>query len=269
MKYVVLICARNEEKYIASCLASVYFQTHAPEMVVVVDDGSTDETFNRAREFHERLPITILHKEDRGFSATGTALMADTYNLGLDYLSSFKWDFILILGADTSIPPNYVNFLWQSMNSKKGAVSGRYPFTSEKYAAASGRFIRREIIEELGGRLPETYAWESSIIYCSEYMGYENRSFPMPIYNLRPGGHGKRSGIGLGRGVKEIGYYWPNVIYKAFLEAYKGNIKVALEIIYGYFIHKPQTPLPEWAQFINEQQRKSFKQKFRRIIQWY
>lgn len=269
MKYVVLICARNEEKYIASCLSSIYFQTCPPEMVVVVDDGSTDETFSRAREFHERLPITILHREDRGFSALGSNLMAYTYNLGLEYLSSFKWGFILILGADTSIPPNYVDFLWQSMNSKKGAISGRYPSTIEKYAAASGRFIRREIIEELGGRLPETYAWESSVIYCSEYMGYENRSFPIPIYDLRPGSQQKRSGIGLGRGVKELGYYWPHVIYKAFLQAKKGNLKVAIEIIYGYIIHKPQTPLPDWAQYNNKKQRKAFKQKIRRTIQWY
>lgn len=269
MKYVVLICARNEEKYIASCLASVYFQTCNPEMVVVVNDGSTDDTFARAMEFHGRMQLTILNKEDRGFSAVGTSLMSDTYNLGLDCLSSLEWDYLLILGADTSIPPFYVESLIRRMTHERGAVSGRYPFTPEKYAAASGRFIRREIIEELGGRLPSTYAWESSVIYCSEYMGYENRSFPIPIYNLRPGGQGKRSGIGLGRGIKEIGYYWPNVFYKAFLEAKKGNIRMAIEIIYGYITHKPQTPLPEWAQYINEKQRKSFKQKFRRIIQWY
>ena len=73
----------------------------------------------------------------------------------------------------------------------------------------------------------------------------------------------------LGRGVKELGYYWPNVIYKVFLQAKNGNIKIALEIIYGYFIHEPQRPLPDWVQYINEKQRKSFKLKMRRIIQWY
>ena len=269
MKYVVLICARNEEKYIASCLASVYFQTYAPEMVVVIDDGSTDYTFARAMEFHGRMPLTILRQEDRGFSAIGTILMADTYNLGLDFLSRLEWDYLLILGADTSIPPFYVESLIGRMTHERGAISGRYPFTSKKYAAASGRFIRRKIIEKLGGRLPKNYAWESSVIYCSEYMGYENRSFRIPIYNLRPGGQGKRSGMGLGRGVKELGYYWPNVIYKVFLQAKNGNIKIALEIIYGYFIHEPQRPLPDWVQYINEKQRKSFKLKMRRIIQWY
>jgi len=49
-KYVVLICARNEEKYIGSCLASVCFQSLPPKLVVVVDDGSSDQTYKRARE---------------------------------------------------------------------------------------------------------------------------------------------------------------------------------------------------------------------------
>lgn len=269
MKYVVLICARNEEKYIASCLASVYFQTVSPEMVVVVDDGSNDGTINRAKEFEVRMPLMILQKPDRGFSALGSALMAEPYNLGLDFLSGVQWGFLLILGADTSIPPKYVEVLFRAITNKLGAISGRYPFTPEKYAAASGRFIRREIIDELGGRLPSTYAWESSVTHCSQYMGYENRSFPIPIYDLRPGGQKSRNGVGLGRGVKELGYYWPNVIHKAFLQAKKGNIKIAIEIIYGYIIHKPHKPLPKWAEYINEQQRKSFKQKLRSIIQWY
>jgi len=269
MKYVVLICARNEEKYIASCLASVYFQTHVPEMVVVVDDGSQDETVSRAQEFHERMPITILHKEDRGFSAVGTNLMAGTYNLGLDYLAGFEWDFLLILGADTSIPSHYVEKLFMVMTPQLGVVSGRYPGINENYAAATGRFIRREIIKELGGQLPNTHAWESSVPHCAQYMGYEKRSFPIPIYNLRPPEQRRRSHIGLGKATKELGYYWPNVIHKALLNFKKGKLIKGIEIIYGYFSHKPQNPLPDWAQHINEKQKKVFKQKIRRIIHWY
>jgi len=269
MKYVVLICARNEEKYIASCLASVYFQTYAPEMVVVVDDGSTDDTFARAMEFHGHLPLTILKKEDRGFSAVGTSLMADTYNLGLDYLSSLEWDYLLILGADTFIPPFYVETLIWRMTPKLGVVSGRYPGINENYAAATGRFIRREIIKKLGGQLPQTYAWESSVPHCAQYMGYEKRSFLIPIYNLRLPGQRRRSHVGLGKATKELGYYWPNVIHKALLNAKNGKLIMGVEIIYGYFTHNPLNPLPDWAKYINEQQRKVFKQKLRRIIQCY
>lgn len=269
MKYVVLICARNEEKYIASCLSSIYFQTYPPEMVVVVDDGSTDETAIRAKEFEERMPIMVLQKPDRGFSAVGTILMADTYNVGLDYLSSLEWDFILILGADTSIPPNYVEELNNVMTIDLGAISGRHDIVKEDYASATGRFIRREIIDKLGGRLPRTYAWESSVIHCGQYIGLERRSFPIAIYNLRPGGQGKRSNVGLGRGVKELGYYWVNVIHKALLNLKNGKPIRAIEIIYGYLIHRPEKPLPDWAKYTNESQKKAFRRKLRSIFQWF
>jgi len=269
MKYVVLICARNEEKYIASCLSSIYFQTYKPEMVVVVDDGSHDETAHIANEFSERLPLMVLRNPDRGFSAVGTNLLAEPFNLGFDYLSSLDWDYVLMIAADTYIPPNYVEKLFMSMTPQLGVVSGKYPGINENYAAATGRFSRREIIKELGDQLPQTHAWESSIPHCAEYMGYQKRSFNIPVYNLRPPGHRRRSHVGLGRAVKELGYYWPNVIHKALLKIREGKLKMAVEIIYGYLVHEPKNPLPDWAQYINEQQRKAFKIKIRRIIQWY
>jgi len=268
MTYVVLICARNEEKYIASCLSALYFQTMNPELVVVVDDGSQDETTQRAQEFSERLSLKVLRNPDRGFSAVTTYLMADPYNLGLEYLSKIEWDFLLILGADTSIPPNYVEKLYMAMTPQLGAISGRYSGIPENYAAATGRFIRRSIIKKLGDRLPRNYSWESSVTHCAEYMGYEKRSFPVPIYNLRPPGQRKRSYVGAGRAVKELGYYWPNVLNKSLIALKKGKPLMALQILYGYFTHKPQTPLPEWAQYIKERQTKAFKQKIRRIIPW-
>ena len=163
MKYVVLICARNEETYIGSCLASLFFQTIPPKMVIVVDDGSKDDTRIRTAEFSKHLPLMAIAKKDRGFSALGSPLMANTYNMGLEILEKIEWDFLLILGADTSIPPEYVEHLYYSMTPDQGVVSGRYPGVKENYAAATGRFIRREVIEKLGGRLPKTNAWEGSI----------------------------------------------------------------------------------------------------------
>lgn len=266
MEYVVLICARNEEKYIGSCLASVFFQSIRPKLVVVVDDGSSDDTAKRAREFGKHLTILVISKLDRGFTAINTPLMADTYNAGLDVLKTVKWDFLLILGADTSIPPEYVKTLCREIKSIQGVVSGRYPGVSEKYAAATGRFIRRIVFDHLGGRVPSTHAWESAWNHCAVFLGYEVQSVDVPIYNLRPPGYFKRSHTGSGRAVKEMGYRLPYVVNKGFHMSKKWGIVAALEMFYGYFTHKPQDPLPDWAQQINERQKKAFKEKIKRFI---
>ena len=266
MDYVVLICARNEEKYIGSCLASLCFQSKPPKMVIVVNDGSSDETGRRAREFKDRLPIMVLDRPDRGYSALGFGLMGESYNAGLEVYKSVEWDFLLILGADTSIPPEYVKTLYHKMMPSDGVVSGRYPGISENYAAATGRFIRRRIIDELGGLLPVSYGWESSVIHCADFMGYKRRSFPIPIYNLRPPGNTRRNRSGAGRAVKEMGYRLPNVLYKAYLMGRKFGPLTAIQVIYGYLIHKPQDPLPEWALYIQESQRQALKKRLWGLI---
>ena len=266
MDYVVLICARNEEKYIGSCLASLCFQSIPPKMVIVVDDGSSDKTAKRAKEFEKHLPLIVVSKPDRGFTALNKVLMADTYNAGLERLDEVEYDFLLILGADTAIPPKYIQTLESYMTPDHGCVSGRYPGIPKNYAAATGRLIRREVIDELGGRLPQTYAWESSLPHCAQFMGYNNESYPIPIYNLRPPGKTKRSYTGWGRGNKELGYIFPNLMHKVLSYFKRGKPFVGLQILCGYLVHKPQDPLPDWAKYISESQRKAFKKKLRELI---
>ena len=266
MEYVVLICARNEEKYIGSCLASLCFQSKPPKMVIVVDDGSSDDTGRRAREFIDRLPIMVLQRPDRGYSALGSKLMAETYNAGLEVYKTVEWDFLLILGADTSIPPEYVKTLYHKMMPSDGVISGRYPGIKENYAAATGRFIRRRIIDALGGLLPLTNAWESSILFCAKFMGYRVRSFPISIYNLRPPRQIKRSYEGRGKAFKELGYYWPYAFGSIIKNAKKNGLFSGLQVLYGYLTHKPQDPLPEWALYNYESQREALKKKVLRLI---
>lgn len=50
-KISVLICAYNYGRYLPQCLTSVMRQTRPPEEVIVVDDGSTDDTPDVARRF--------------------------------------------------------------------------------------------------------------------------------------------------------------------------------------------------------------------------
>jgi glycosyltransferase involved in cell wall biosynthesis len=65
----VLIPVRNGAKYVEACLDSVRSQTLQPSRVVVVDDGSTDETPVLLRRYAERwAKLRVLRSEPAGVS---------------------------------------------------------------------------------------------------------------------------------------------------------------------------------------------------------
>lgn len=53
----IIIRTKNEERWISSCLRSVFNQTYRNYEVILVDNGSTDQTLRRAREF----PVKLTH----------------------------------------------------------------------------------------------------------------------------------------------------------------------------------------------------------------
>lgn len=55
----VIMTVKNGEKFLESSLSSVFYQTHPPQEVVVVNDGSDDNTWDILMELHRRAPIPV------------------------------------------------------------------------------------------------------------------------------------------------------------------------------------------------------------------
>jgi glycosyltransferase involved in cell wall biosynthesis len=81
----VIIPAFNAERYLAAAIASVLAQTLPPAEIIVVDDGSTDDTAAVAR----RWPVRYQHKTHGG--------VATARNLGVE-LARGEW--LAFLDAD-------------------------------------------------------------------------------------------------------------------------------------------------------------------------
>jgi glycosyltransferase involved in cell wall biosynthesis len=81
----VIIAAFNAGRFVDQALASVAAQTRAPAAVVVADDGSQDDTVERARSWRDHLPVQVLSLErnlgpgparHQAILATDTAMLA-------------------------------------------------------------------------------------------------------------------------------------------------------------------------------------------------
>jgi len=75
MKISVVIPAYNAGATLREALDSVQAQNHAPHEVIVVDDGSTDDTADIARAYQEVLPLVLVQESNAGLGAARNAGM--------------------------------------------------------------------------------------------------------------------------------------------------------------------------------------------------
>jgi glycosyltransferase involved in cell wall biosynthesis len=85
----VVIPVFNGERYIADALSSVIHQTYAPQRIIVVNDGSTDDTEKVVLSFSSAIPIQHIKKANGGLSS---ARNAGILNSGSHYIAFLDAD---------------------------------------------------------------------------------------------------------------------------------------------------------------------------------
>ncbi len=95
----VVIPCHNYARFLTEAFESVLSQTRLPDQVVIINDGSTDETAEVADALAEGRPwVRVLHR-----SPTGGA--SSTFNLGIRSTST---DYVVVLSADDRLSPSYL-----------------------------------------------------------------------------------------------------------------------------------------------------------------
>lgn len=97
----LIIPVYNTGKFIRCCLESVLAQTYNNIEVILVDDGSTDNSLSICQEFALKdNRINIIHKQNEGVSAAR--------NVGMDAASG---SYICFADSDDVLMPDYVEYL--------------------------------------------------------------------------------------------------------------------------------------------------------------
>lgn len=100
-KVSILIPCYNVEAFLPQCLESVLGQTYQDLQVVLVDDGSEDETLSVAQGYAVKdSRIEVYHQENQGVAAARNAL-----------LSKINGEYFLFIDSDDWVEPNMVEFL--------------------------------------------------------------------------------------------------------------------------------------------------------------
>ena len=156
----------NVEKYLSKCLDSIFSQISEDCEVILVDDGSTDESGRICDLFQERYPnyCRVFHKDNQG--------AYPTRNFALDVA---KGDYIWLIDPDDYIEPNAIsdikNILCQ--NENLDIISAAYRKFSDSWIGEientehTPRIVSGEdfLVE---GHFHEGYLWNH--IYRHEFL---------------------------------------------------------------------------------------------------
>lgn len=225
-QYVLISACRNEGDYIEGLIEAIAQQTIKPEVLLIVDDGSTDDTYKHVsakKKNYTFLQICRMHgSRNRSFASQVYAA-----NYGYEMVKHLDFDYIGFIDADIRVEKKYYDVLIEKfeINPFLGVVGGlvvdKYPDRKdyirkdcEDFHVAGGvQFFRRACFEEIGGYIPIEGGGQDTIAEVKAMMAnWKIKTFSeIEALHLRPDGVKKDSvfkhGIKWGRKFYLIGYH--------------------------------------------------------------
>ena len=173
-KISIVIPAYNQAEYLEDCVESAYSQTMPAHEIIIINDGSTDNTAEIAERYRFaqfpgiESPVKVIHQVNKGLpSARNTGIMNAT------------GDYIWFLDSDDKLMENAIERMTQEMikvnadiyapsfkefgKSDREVILGGFTMDDLKLANRLGYFspIRRSALLEIGGYSPRMKAgWE-------------------------------------------------------------------------------------------------------------
>ncbi|NQZ42929.1 MAG: glycosyltransferase family 2 protein [Flavobacteriaceae bacterium] len=201
MRISLVIPAHNESPYLKACLDSIVAQTRLPDEVIVVDDSSTDRTFDIASNYAEKQAfIKVFKHESRPGHLPGTKVVS-AFNFGLSKTQDHE--LIGKFDADIVLPPDYIENMEAAFQSdwKLGICGGLLfvangaDWTYERIADANHvrgpiKLYHKACFEKIGGLRMGT-GWDTVDVLLARYHDFHVKTIKsLRVKHLRPTGHG-------------------------------------------------------------------------------
>lgn len=275
---------RNSQDLIENAIESFLAQTIRPEYIIVVDDGSTDNTsmlLSSLKVKHHPL-IHVITNPDWGHDVTR---VVKNWNKALRFAAELNLvhaDYHLIGTDDIVLEPDYVEKLLTTMQKTTVVVSGTFDTNKVTNSPrGAGRLVKNSFFTgtRWGGLYPERMGYESAILYEALKSGFTIEVIPTAHYDhVRPLGKNHRF-RNFGRAMKTLGYHplfvWGRFFQSLFLGTRRGLKRIdAFYMIYYYLSYHPEANIDDFDSyfdlelrtFIREFQIEGIKQKIRKSL---
>ncbi len=240
LKYVVITPAYNEEEYLPFLLESMIGQTHQAAQLIIVNDGSTDETAKVVEKYglqHDWIKLVNNTKKEK--RAPG-AKVVRAFLLGFEQLDVQDYDFIVKLDADLSLPEHYFETIAKhfQQNEQLGMVGGVCSLqedgvwivekvADDDHIRGALKAYRTKIYNKMGG-LRTAMGWDTVDELLCRYYGWQVKVDPsLVVKHHRP----TNKEVGFLKGSFKCGKTFHYMRY-SFLLALLGSLKRGM-------VHKP------------------------------
>ncbi|MEM6681567.1 MAG: glycosyltransferase family A protein [Pseudomonadota bacterium] len=277
---IIISPCRNEADYMRKTLDSVINTPRQPDLWVIVNDGSTDESGTILAEYAAKWDfIEVVDKPDRGQRSVGPGVI-ETFNYGLDTVDYRDFDYLCKLDLDLTLPDGYFDRLITKMEAdpQLGTCSGKAFFknkrdqwvsegTGDDMSAGMTKLYRTACYDDIGGFVREVM-WDGIDCHTARMKGWKAFSFgdeELRFEHLRPMGSSQK-GILTGRARHGFGQYFmgSDPIYFLATCVYRLNYPPyfigSLATMFGFFRaalqSQPQYDDLEFRKFLRRYQRR-------------
>ena len=172
----IIVPIYNAAHYLNACMDSLLSQTEKELQIILVDDGSTDESLSLAKTYKDRDPRVECYSQPHAGQSAAR-------NEGMRHA---KGEYIAFVDADDSLAPEWCTRYLDAIHGVD-YVQGEAPRNRFTYTVVWGRLYRREAIQNLHfeeGMIYEDILWSVDLWLSGatcrmiDYKGYHYTANP-------------------------------------------------------------------------------------------
>lgn len=165
----VIVPIYNVEMYLNNCIESIINQRYTNLEIILVDDGSTDKSFNLCNIWASRdSRIKVIHKENGGLS--------DARNIGLQMA---KGDFIAFVDSDDWIEESFLQKLYLAILQSDADIAE----CSVTFVDEDGKTIKERKVKNGSKILKKVEALQALILENGVYQTVWNKLYRRSVIN--------------------------------------------------------------------------------------
>jgi len=244
--YNVIVTCRNSENSIKSALNSIIYQSIKPEYIIVVDDGSSDDTNKILKDIQSKNEnLYIITNPDLGYNI---GRVVNNWNKALEMAKKLRLkptDYHMIAPDDAEYEENYCQKIIKHMDSDQSIAiaSGNYDINNYKMPRGAGRLIRNSFFFSIYSSYPERMGYETIIFYSALENNFKYKVIPEArfVHTRTLGSY--HQFYEFGASMRTLGYH-PIFVLGRFLKYFISGKPIgrlgSIHMIYYYLTYKPK-----------------------------